>query len=397
MVPDTNTLSGAPAVGVNQTRARDHNERLLLSLIHRQEALPGSELARQAGLSPQTVSVILRQLERDGIVEKGEPIRGKVGKPSVPMRLAPDGILSVGLKIGRRSAEMVLMDVSGAIRFEDSVPYRYPLPDQVFGFLEAGLARIQRSLDPAAVRRITGIGIALPFGMWKWHDALGAPADQMEAWRTINIAERLADFTDLPVHVENDATAACRAENVFGVGTQTPDFAYFFVGAFVGGGLSLNGSVWPGRTGNAGAFGSLPVGDGGTQLIDHASLYRLENTLAEAGIEIDLAGASAEDFLRLGPPLDAWLSHAARHLARGAISLAAVIDFETVVVDGRMPARIRQRLVARTEAALAREDSRGVTLPALREGTIGPKARAIGAAALPIFSQFFLNMHAARV
>lgn len=313
--PQSNTPISA--AGVNQTRARDHNERLLLTLIQRRKALPGSELARISGLSPQTVSVILRQLERDGILLKGEPIRGKVGKPSVPMQLDPDGILSVGLKIGRRSADLVLMDVSGEIRSRETISYRYPVADRVFGFLESGLDRMTQALSPAARRRIAGLGVALPFQMWKWHSAIGAPQDEMEAWRNVDITNRVAQFTDLPVLVDNDATAACRAEDLLGSGSKIADFGYFFVGSFIGGGVVLNHSVWEGRTGNAGAFGSLPVGPNGGQLLDHASLYLLEGALAKAGHSVDLTAASQADWDGFGPVLDDWLAEAATALGPG--------------------------------------------------------------------------------
>lgn len=382
------------AAGVNQSRARDHNERLLLSLIQRHGALPGSELARHAGLSPQTVSVILRQLEREGLLVKGEPIRGKVGKPSVPLQLAPDGIFSAGLKIGRRSAELVLMDSLGHIRMSERIGYRYPTPGPVFDFLEAGLARMQAALPPAHVERIAGIGIALPFLMWNWAESIGAPREEMELWRDFDVAARVAAFTDLPVLVENDATAACRAEHVFGAGSAHSDFAYIFVGFFIGGGIVLNRSVWDGRTGNAGALGSLPVGENGTQLIDHASLYLLEARLEAAGKAPQQVWEDLQDWSGFAEELEGWLAEAARHIARAAVSLAAVIDFESVVIDGSLPPQVRSALVAQARVALAREDSRGITLPELREGQIGPRARAVGAAALPIFSQYFLNTHA---
>ncbi|HBZ45105.1 MAG TPA: sugar kinase, partial [Maritimibacter sp.] len=94
--------------GLSQKGVRDHNGRLVLSLVQRHGAMPASDLAKMAGRSPPTVSSIVRLLERDGLLERGDPVRGKVGKPSIPMRLAPDGAYSLGLKIGRRSAELVL-------------------------------------------------------------------------------------------------------------------------------------------------------------------------------------------------------------------------------------------------------------------------------------------------
>ena len=51
------------SAGVNQQGLRDHNERLILSTLQRHGPLPGSDLSRAAGLSAQTVSVILRELE----------------------------------------------------------------------------------------------------------------------------------------------------------------------------------------------------------------------------------------------------------------------------------------------------------------------------------------------
>ena len=79
-----------PLGGANQSGMRDHNERLVLSLILRHVALPSAEIARRSNLSAQTVSIIIRALERDGLLLRGEPQRGKVGKPSIPMTLDPD-------------------------------------------------------------------------------------------------------------------------------------------------------------------------------------------------------------------------------------------------------------------------------------------------------------------
>ena len=71
--------------GSNQSGMRDHNERLVLSLLRQAGALAKSDLARMTGLSAQTVSVIMRALEGDGLLVRGEPVRGRIGQPSVPI------------------------------------------------------------------------------------------------------------------------------------------------------------------------------------------------------------------------------------------------------------------------------------------------------------------------
>ena len=85
--------------GVNQSGVRDHNERLILTVLQRHGPTAGADLARLTGLSPQTISIILRKLENDEILKRGEPMRGRVGKPSIPMKLNEDGVFSIGMKI----------------------------------------------------------------------------------------------------------------------------------------------------------------------------------------------------------------------------------------------------------------------------------------------------------
>ena len=390
---EVRSLSG----GVNQQGVRDHNERLILTMIQRHGTLPGSDLARRAGLSPQTVSVILRGLEQDGIVERGDPQRGRVGKPSIPMGLAADGVYSFGLKIGRRSADLILADFHGVIRGQLQTTYHYPLPDTVIGFLRSGMDRLSQGMSPAALARIAGIGVAQPFEIWNWHETIGAPADALAVWRGLDFAAEVARFSPLPVFLENDATAACRAEHVYGRGREFRDFAYFFVGSFIGGGIVLNNSVFEGATGNAGAFGSLPArrADGSDcQLIDTASIYLLEADLTRAGLSPARLWAQPQDWTGFPGLLDRWIDMAARSLARAAQTVASVIDFEAVLIDGGFPADVRDRLVARVRDALPRLDTRGLNPPRIEGGLVGGNARALGAACGPVFSQYLLNTHA---
>ncbi|MES2541027.1 MAG: helix-turn-helix domain-containing protein, partial [Pseudomonadota bacterium] len=137
--------------GTNQSGMRDHNERLVLSLVRRHGALAKSDIARMTGLSAQTVSVIMRGLEQDGLLERGQPVRGKVGQPSVPMSLAAEGAFFLGLKVGRRSADLVLTDFRGRLRAARRKVYRYPTPDTVVGFVREAAPALAREL-PVALR-----------------------------------------------------------------------------------------------------------------------------------------------------------------------------------------------------------------------------------------------------
>ena len=384
------------STGLSQKGVRDHNERLLLSLLQRHGSLPAPDLARLSSLSAPTISAILRKLEADGLLMRGKPLRGKVGKPSVPMLLAPDGVYAIGIKIGRRSADFLLMDFTGGIQLRRQMTYSHPLPREVFGFIEAGLAAAAAGLSTKDLAKICGIGIAAPFDIWNWHDLTGPHADEFQSWKDIDFKTEMARFTDLTVAVINDATAACQAEHLYGRGKQFRDYAYFFVGAFVGGGVVLNNSVYEGRQGNAGALGSLrSVGPNGEsrQLVDLASVHTLETRLRDAGLNPISLWQDPQSWTDLADHVSPWLDQTARELAKASLSTCAVIDFEAIVIDGAFPAVIRDQLVEQVRQHIQQQDTRGLILPAIESGSIGNNARALGAACSPILAQFLLNSH----
>ncbi|GAB5432456.1 MAG: ROK family transcriptional regulator [Epibacterium sp.] len=385
------------STGASQSELRAYNERLLLTLLHQGGALPGSEMARRTGLSSQTVSVILRKLEQDGLVLRGESQKGRVGKPSVPMGINPEGLFSFGVKIGRRSTDLVLTDFRGGLRAERQLRYAYPQPDDVFEFIKTGIEDISADLSPEQQARICGIGVATPFDLWRWHAQVGAPKSSLTAWRALDPTIEIARFSPLRVFVINDATAACRAEHMFGASSRWRDSIYFFIAAFIGGGVVLNHSVYEGGMGNAGALGPLPSqrADGSNcRLLDSASIRELERLLNEADIDPRALWEQPQDWSAFAPQVDQWLEETACALARAALTTCAVIDFQAVVVDGVLPRSIRQRLVDRIREELPKLDARGLILPDVQEGQIGPHASALGAAAKPLIAQYLLDTHA---
>ena len=382
------------SMGLSQKGVRDHNERLILSLIQRHGGLPGSALAKLADLSPPTVSGILRQLESDGLIERGTPVRGKVGKPSIPMGLAANGAFAFGIKIGRRSADLMLMDFKGGTRGEMQITYDYPIKQVVLAFLQDGLLNLTNQLSASEQARICGIGVAAPFEFWNWNASIDAPSNAFRAWREVDLVAEIGAFSDLPVIVMNDATAACQAEHTYGRGKEFQDYAYFFIGAFIGGGVVLNNSVYVGRQGNAGALGSIrsisPIGES-MQLIDMASIHLLEARLHEVDIETRQLWDDPDSWTRLTRYVEPWLLQTAQELAKASLSACSVIDFEAILIDGSFPASLRDDLVNRVRRYVATQDTRGLIPPKIEAGSIGANARSQGAACEIIRTQFFLK------
>ena len=379
-------VAAAPR-GANQAGAAAHNARLVLTLLREGGATSGAEVARRTGLSPQAASGILRRLEDTGLVRRSGALRGQVGKPRLPYALVPNGAWALGLKVGRRSGELVLADLAGGIRARAAASWPRPMPGPLAAFLERAVPATIESgrragMEPA---RLAGVGVAMPWEVWAWHEKGEARPGDAEAWRRFDLAAFLSRLARAPVALRNDITCAARAELAWGPPRPARDWAYFHVGTFVGGGVVLDGRVRDGRQGNAGAFGSLssPGPGGRVQLIDRASLLALDRA-APGGLP---PGGWPDLEAWVAP----WLAEASAALAQAALDVCAVIDFEAVVIDGAFPPGLRDRLVAAVRARIPGLDARGLLVPDIEAGTMGADARALGAATVALERVHFLD------
>ena len=382
-----------PEGGTNQSGLRDQNARLVLSFIRRHGEMASAEIARRSGLSAQTVSNIIRALESDGLLRRGDAVKGKVGKPSVPVTLNPGGVFSVGLNIGRRSAELVLVDFTGRQIETRSTTYAFPLIPDVLGFLQDGLADFWRH-HPHARGLVTGIGVSRPNRLWDWLETVNAPSADMRAWKALDLTTKISQLTGYEAVAENDATSACVAEHLQGRGGEFSNFGYIFLGAFVGGGLVLNNKVVSGATLNAAALGPLPVPDGqggATQLLNRASLYLLEEALGRDGLDPTALRRQPDDWSGFEAQLRPWIDLTGSSLAIAAAAIASVVEVEAILIDGAMPAAVRDRLVDSVRRHFSRLDLTGIEKPDIHQAHVGRTARSTGAALLPIHARYFIT------
>lgn len=383
-----------PTVGSNQVGMRQFNERIVLQAIRLHGALPKADVARLTRLSTQTASVIINGLLEDGLVVKQDRVRGRIGQPSVPIALNPDGAFTLGIKVGRRSLDVLAMDFAGQVRVRESLGYEYPDPGIVLPGIEKRMRAVAKRLGPSA-NRLVGVGVAAPLWLGGWQSFLGAPPSAMSRWNEIDIHAHIQTLTELPVEFAKDTTAACAAELVVGKGREYRNFLYLFIGTFIGGGLVLDGKLVPGPRGNAGAVASLPgrpTAQGEpVQLVQEASGLVLEQMLVQKGFE----AAAAHDERALSKDMRAvtkgWLDRAAPGLAWTVATSAALLDLDAVVIDGSFDRELLGAIRNRTDEALDRFSWEGITRPQLDLGSIGADARAMGGAILPLYRHFAPN------
>lgn len=385
--------------GSNQVGMRQFNERVVLQALRAHGSCPKAELARLTGLTAQTIGLITARLDEDQLLRREAPVRGKIGQPSVPLGLNPDGAFAVGIKIGRRSADWLLVDFTGTVRQRLVLNYAFPDVATLLPAIATNLRTLLESLGPLR-SRVVGVGVAAPFQLGGWHRMLGLSDDQADAWTHLDLAAEVQAMTDLPVSFAKDTTAATVAELVQGRGRDLKSFLYLFVDTFVGGGLVLHSHLHRGVNGNAGAVASLPLqtAPAGTaaeatppppQLISQASLWDLEQRLREHGLD----PTAAYDQRALQDPwrehTHEWVASCAQALAQCVVSGTAFLDVDAVVIDGSMSRDVLQRLLDQTRAALSRYNWEGLfSPPRIEPGTLGSDARALGGALLPLHTCF---------
>ena len=386
--------------GSNHTGMRQFNERTVLRAIRHEGAIPKADLARLTQLSSQTVSIIVNRLLEDGLLIKQDRIRGKIGQPSVPLAINPDGAYSIGLQVGRRSLEVVVTDFLGQMRHQWQHNYPYPSPTEVLPKIKEGLKLMQKRMGAEAWKRAVGIGLSAPLAMHQWGDLMGKKAQKtMVDWEHIDLVQEVQAMSALPVEFAKDTTAACVAELVQGLGRDVPNFLYVYVGTFVGGGLVMDGHIVNGPRGNAGAIGSMPIGlpplgtranaNTPAQLLQLASGWQLEQALMAAGHDPLLVQQDAIMSPEFSAFTQPWLSQAAKALAMSATSAAALLDLDAIIMDGSLNPKLLQALIQQTEASLAQFSFDGIHQPQILAGQVGSHARALGGALLPLHAQFF--------
>ncbi|WP_026052607.1 ROK family transcriptional regulator [Gayadomonas joobiniege] len=377
--------------GRSQTGLRAHNERQILSLIRRFDALPKAQIAKSLGLSAQAVTVITNDLLAAGLIKKQPPKKGKVGKPIEPLSLCANGAYGLGLRVDRKIYQMTLVDFAGQINAQVSLHIDYPKVDSLMTFVSDAYRQIVQSVPSECQSRILGLGVATPYQLWAWPEAVGASKEALASWQAFDFETELKALIGLPVYLCNDDTAACSAELCFANSQRLQHFMYLYIGPFIGGGLVLNQQIYYGQNNNAGALGSMPVsGDkGAKQLIEEASLYLLENDLKVAGFEASLIYYPESSWSGFENILKAWLMRAANAIAQAALASMALLDLQAVVIDGAIPPAVKSQLIEAVQQKISQSDQRGIAGFRILPGTLGYQAQTIGSANLPIMQHYY--------
>ena len=126
----------------------------------------------------------------------------------------------------------------------------------------------QTAIKSAGVKteEVAGIGIGVPGHIDDKNGVvLWAPNfyEQGQPYRNVRLAAPIAEMTNLPVFMGNDANVAALGEFRFGAGRSVRTLVMVTLGTGIGGGIILDGKLWTGANGGAGEIGHIIVAAGG--------------------------------------------------------------------------------------------------------------------------------------
>jgi predicted NBD/HSP70 family sugar kinase len=310
------------------------------------------------------------------------------------MALNPDGAYSIGIKIGRRSLDVLLLDFAAQVRERLTLDYDFPDPDTLFDEIRVRLKLLRKSLGPKRAALLRGVGIAAPLSLGGWQQLLGVAPEQAARLDGDRHRGRGAGHDTAARRPVQGHGGRLRGRAGGRARTQRAQLS-----------LRVRRHLHRRRAGarqpfaqrphgNAGAIGSMSLGLGAArsepprQLLSVASLFTLEKMYGQAGLD---TGAVADDRAMRAPWLpvtQAWLAQCAPGIALAAHNAAALLDLESVIIDGSFSRELLAATLAKVDAALDRYDWEGLTRPSLMAGAIGADARAVGGALLPLHGSF---------
>jgi predicted NBD/HSP70 family sugar kinase len=316
--------------GTNQEFGRPYNRRIVLETIRLHAPITRAEISRRVGLTIQTVSNIIRELEEQHLlIARRETPKGR-GYPASSLTINPKGGFAVGIHVTPLGLEAALIDLAGEVVGRDERKVPHIDPDTAFDEIRT---LVKGLTDKYPDSRMLGVGLAMP-GPFDVESMSFVGPTTLEGWKNVPIRERLTEATGLPAFIEVDLAAAAHGERLYGIGSEFRDFYFMFMGVGLGGCMVQDGTALRGAHGNAGELGHMPVVPGGDPC-PCGNRGCLERYLS-----LDAFERRAKD---IGE--DAWIAEVAPMLQAAVVTIENLFDPETIIFDGLAPPRLVERLI----------------------------------------------------
>ena len=228
--------------------------------MKRHGAITQVELAGATGLSPASVSNIVRELADAGVLHLGYGIRS--GRRATRVTLARQQGLVLGVHYSQRYLRMALADAGRIVVAEHHLPL--PPEHRADASLDRAALMLGDMLESVEADRseLRAIGIALPAPVDTAAGRISVPG-LLRGWDGVDVARTFEARVGIETHVDNEANLAALAEWQDGSGKGVESLFYLSASYGIAGGLILGGRPFRGRRGIAGEIGHVSIDEAG--------------------------------------------------------------------------------------------------------------------------------------
>jgi N-acetylglucosamine repressor len=242
---------------MNLEDVQEMNRAVVLRLLRRNKVWSRAELAHATGLKQATMSNIINDFIRWGLVIETGIMEGKKGRRSIGISLNHEDFRVIGVRVERHYIKFGLFDLLGSPeRIE-----RQALGPQVGG--ESIVAMIIEGIKSMTVQfpryKVLSAGVAIP-GPYLKAEGRMAWVTELPGLDVVPLEARLSSALTIPVFPEHDAAAAALAKWWLSPKHEENEtVVYLTVGQGVGAGIVLDGNLLRGASGIAGEIGHLTI------------------------------------------------------------------------------------------------------------------------------------------
>lgn len=244
--------------GADHNVMRELNRSLVLDLIKQRNPISRAAIAKAADLAKPTVSAIVDDLVRGGLVREigmGQPTRGG-GRPPILLEFNRRSTFVVGVQVGGRGTTIVVADAAGEEVGRLQRPaVRRKAPEALQRLAE----HVTEAIDQAGIahKRVAAVCVCVP-GLVDADAGVCLLAPTL-GWRNVDVRGPLAKALKTPVFVHNTAQAAAVADHREGAGQGADDVVLLSIGSGIGAGIVSDGRLLHGAGGMAGEIGHCQV------------------------------------------------------------------------------------------------------------------------------------------
>lgn len=251
-----------------RTTSRDINRRIALNLIREHQPVSRADLARRLNMTRGVVSVLVQELIAQELIYEGATGEAARGRKPTFLHIRTRDRLAIAVDVRFSKTYLMLCDFSGRQVALEAFDTIFVVPD----FIRDLSTRIRKLLKKQGIKNTCeGIGVAVP-GMVDQRTGLILNAPTL-GWRRVDLRDKLAAATGMPVQIENSGRACALAQLWLerGDATSPNSFVYISVSDGVGVGMVANGEVVRGHDHIAGEFGHMPLNLDGPRCMCGAS------------------------------------------------------------------------------------------------------------------------------